>query len=127
VGALLTGVFAAPSLGGTGVFDYVANAASADYSIGGQVLIQLEAVVTTLVWSGVVSYIGYKIVDMVVGLRVTEEEEREGLDISSQRNCLPPLIFQVLQVFLGLHSPHLRNQGGLFCGRLRCRLGGMDK
>ncbi len=83
VGALLTGVFAAPSLGGTGIFDYVANAASADYSIGGQVLIQLEAVVTTLVWSGVVSYIGYKIVDMVVGLRVTEEEEREGLDISS--------------------------------------------
>ncbi|WP_310610381.1 ammonium transporter [Limnohabitans sp.] len=83
VGALLTGVFAAPSLGGTGIFDYVANAASADYSIGGQVLIQLEAVVTTIVWSGVVSYIGYKIVDMVVGLRVTEEEEREGLDISS--------------------------------------------
>jgi len=83
VGALLTGVFAAPSLGGTGIFDYVANAASADYSIGGQVLIQLEAVVTTIVWSGVVSFIGYKIVDMVLGLRVSEEEEREGLDISS--------------------------------------------
>jgi Amt family ammonium transporter len=83
VGALLTGVFAAPSLGGTGIFDYVANAASADYSIGGQVLIQLEAVITTIVWSGVVSFIGFKVVDMVVGLRVTEEEEREGLDISS--------------------------------------------
>ena len=83
VGALLTGVFAAPSLGGTGIFDYVANAASADYSIGGQVLIQLEAVVTTIVWSGVVSFIAFKLVDMVVGLRVTEEEEREGLDISS--------------------------------------------
>jgi Amt family ammonium transporter len=82
-GALLTGVFAAPSLGGTGIFDYVANAASADYSIGGQVLIQLEAVITTIVWSGVVSFIGFKVVDMVVGLRVTEEEEREGLDISS--------------------------------------------
>jgi Amt family ammonium transporter len=83
VGALLTGVFAAPSLGGTGIFDYVANAASADYSIGGQVLIQLEAVVTTIVWSGVVSVIAFKLVDLVLGLRVTEEEEREGLDISS--------------------------------------------
>ncbi|PUE57117.1 ammonia channel protein [Limnohabitans sp. Rim8] len=83
VGALLTGVFAAPSLGGTGIFDYVANAVSPEYSIGGQVLIQLEAVVTTIVWSGVVSYIAYKIVDMVLGLRVSEEEEREGLDISS--------------------------------------------
>ena len=83
LGALLTGVFAATSLGGTGIFDYVANAVSPDYSIGGQVLIQFEAVVTTIVWSGVVSYIGYKIVDMVLGLRVSEEDEREGLDISS--------------------------------------------
>jgi Amt family ammonium transporter len=83
VGALLTGVFAAPSLGGTGVYDYVANAVAADYSISGQVLIQLEAVVTTIVWSGVVSFIAYKLVDMVLGLRVSEEEEREGLDISS--------------------------------------------
>ena len=83
VGALLTGVFAAPSLGGTGVYDYVANATSADYSIKGQVWIQFIAVITTIVWSGVVSVIAYKLVDIVVGLRVTEEEEREGLDISS--------------------------------------------
>ena len=83
LGALLTGVFAAPSLGGTGIFDYVANAASPDYSIAGQVWIQFQAVVTTLIWSGVVSVVAYKLVDMVVGLRVTEEEEREGLDISS--------------------------------------------
>ena len=83
LGALLTGVFAAPSLGGTGIFDYVANAASVDYSISGQVLIQLQAVVTTIIWSAVVSYIGYKLVDLVLGLRVSEEEEREGLDISS--------------------------------------------
>jgi Amt family ammonium transporter len=83
VGALLTGVFAAPSLGGTGVYDYVANAVNPDYSIGGQVWIQLQAVITTIVWSGVVSVIAYKLVDIVVGLRVTEEEEREGLDISS--------------------------------------------
>ena len=83
VGALLTGVFAAPSLGGTGVYDYVANAVNPDYSIGGQVWIQLQAVITTIIWSGVVSLIAYKLVDIVIGLRVTEEEEREGLDISS--------------------------------------------
>jgi Amt family ammonium transporter len=83
LGALLTGVFAAPSLGGTGVFDYVANAVNPDYVIMDQVLIQLEAVVTTIVWSGVVSFIAYKLVDLVLGLRVSEEEEREGLDISS--------------------------------------------
>ena len=83
VGALLTGVFAAPSLGGTGIFDYVANAASPDYSIGGQVWIQFQAVATTIIWSAVVSYIAYKLVDMIMGLRVSEEDEREGLDISS--------------------------------------------
>ena len=82
-GALLTGVFCAPSLGGTGVYDYVANAVTPDYSIVDQVLIQLQAVGTTLVWSGVVAFVSYKIVDMLIGLRVTEEEEREGLDITS--------------------------------------------
>jgi Amt family ammonium transporter len=74
LGALLTGVFTAPGLGGTG---------KADFSIGSQVLIQAEGVLITIVWSAVVAVIAYKIVDMVVGLRVTEESEREGLDISS--------------------------------------------
>ena len=83
VGALLTGVFAAPSLGGVGIYDYVANKVSPDYSIGGQVWIQLQGVLTTIVWSAVVAFIAYKIVDLVIGLRVSEEEEREGLDISS--------------------------------------------
>ncbi len=83
LGALLTGVFTAPSLGGTGIYDYVANKVAADYSIFDQVIIQATAVGTTLVWSGVVAFISYKLVDMVIGLRVTEEEEREGLDISS--------------------------------------------
>jgi Amt family ammonium transporter len=54
-----------------------------DYDIAAQVLIQLQAVVTTIVWSGVVAFICYKVVDTLVGLRVTEEEEREGLDITS--------------------------------------------
>ncbi len=83
VGAVLTGVFAAPSLGGTGVFDYVANAASADYSIASQVWVQTKAVLLTIVWSAIVSFIAFKLVDLVVGLRVAEDEEREGLDISS--------------------------------------------
>ena len=83
VGALLTGVFAAPAFGGTGIYDYVANAVAADYSIVGQVWIQAKAVLTTIVWSGVVSFIAYKLVDMVIGLRVPEDAEREGLDISS--------------------------------------------
>jgi Amt family ammonium transporter len=83
LGALLTGVFADPSLGGTGIYDYVANAVAPDYSIVGQVWIQAKAVLTTIVWSGVVSYIAYKLVDLVIGLRVPEDEEREGLDITS--------------------------------------------
>ena len=83
VGAILTGVFASPSLGGTGIYDYVANAVAPDYSIVSQVWIQCQAVLTTVIWSGVVAYIVFKLVDMIVGLRVTEEEEREGLDISS--------------------------------------------
>ncbi|HSV84184.1 MAG TPA: ammonium transporter [Ramlibacter sp.] len=83
LGALLTGVFASPSLGGTGVYDYVANKVNPDYSIGGQVWIQFQGVLTTVIWSAVVAFIAYKVVDLLIGLRVTEEEEREGLDISS--------------------------------------------
>ncbi|HCN89877.1 MAG TPA: ammonia channel protein, partial [Oxalobacteraceae bacterium] len=84
LGALLTGVFASPALGGQGIFDYVTNKMSADpYSITGQVWIQLQGVLTTIVWSAVVSLIAYKLVDLLIGMRVPEEEEREGLDISS--------------------------------------------
>jgi Amt family ammonium transporter len=82
LGALGTGIFAAPALGGTGIWDYVTNAYNPDYSIGGQFMIQLKGVVTTLVWSGVVAFIGFKIVDVIIGLRVAEEQEREGLDES---------------------------------------------
>jgi len=85
VGALLTGVFNAQALGGPGlVTDWVTVAvASNPDGIGAQVWIQLKAVLLTVVWSGVASLIAYKIVDVVVGLRVTEEDEREGLDISA--------------------------------------------
>ena len=83
LGALLTGVFAAPSLGGTGVWDYVANKVADGYDIGAQVMIQATGVGTTIVWSGVVAFIAYKIVDVLIGLRVPEDEEREGLDITA--------------------------------------------
>ena len=86
VGALLTGVFNSPDLGGPGyVADWVTATmvTPADYSIGAQVWTQAKAVLITVVWSGVVSFIAFKIVDLTIGLRVTEEQEREGLDISS--------------------------------------------
>jgi Amt family ammonium transporter len=82
IGAIGTGIFVSPSLGGTGVYDYVANKVG-DFDMMAQVTSQLWAVGTAIVWSGVVSFIAYKIVDMVIGLRVTEEEEREGLDINT--------------------------------------------
>jgi Amt family ammonium transporter len=83
LGALLTGVFAAPSLGGSGIYDYVANKASAEYSIWGQLVTQGTAVLTTVIWSAVVAFIAFKVVDLTIGLRVSEEEEREGLDTSA--------------------------------------------
>ena len=86
LGALLTGVFNSPSLGGPGyVADWVTvtMVTAADYSIVALVWIQLKAVLITVVWSGVVSFIAYKVVDLTIGLRVSEEDEREGLDISA--------------------------------------------
>lgn len=74
VGALLTGVFTSPALGGTG---------AAEFSIAAQTLTQFKAVLFTLVWSAIVSVVAYKLVDRLVGLRVTPDEEREGLDTSS--------------------------------------------
>lgn len=82
LGAILTGIFADPALGGVGVYDYVANKV-ADYSIATQLVSQFWGIGTTIIWSGVVSLVAYKLVDMTIGLRVTEEEEREGLDTVS--------------------------------------------
>lgn len=83
LGALLTGVFAAPQLGGQGVWDYIANKASPDYSIAGQLLVQAEAVGVTIVWSALVAFVAFKLVDVLIGLRVPADAEREGLDITS--------------------------------------------
>lgn len=82
VGALLTAVFCNPALGGTGVYDYVADAV-ASYDTFAQLKAQLWGVVVAIVWSGVVAAVAFKVVDLVVGLRVSEEAEREGLDTVS--------------------------------------------
>ena len=82
-GALLTGVFASPSLGGAGIWDYVTETALTEYSIGSQVWIQAQGVLITLVLSSVVALVSFLIVKYTVGLRVPEDAEREGLDITS--------------------------------------------
>jgi Amt family ammonium transporter len=81
IGALGTGIVASPALGGTGVWDYVTNSV-AEYSMAGQLASQAWGVGMAVVWSGLVSFIAYKIVDMLIGLRVSEEVERAGLDVS---------------------------------------------
>ncbi|WP_457097139.1 ammonium transporter [Lysobacter sp. P5_B9] len=83
LGALLTGVFASPALGGAGVWDYVSETASPDYDIAHQVWIQLQGVGVTVLVSGAVALVSFVVVKYTVGLRVSEEAEREGLDISS--------------------------------------------
>jgi Amt family ammonium transporter len=84
-GAIATGILVAPSLGGVGLTDYtnIAGNNVGTYDMAAQVIIQCKAVLTTLVWSGVGSAILYKVVDLIVGLRPTPDQEREGLDISS--------------------------------------------
>ncbi|MCU5771995.1 ammonium transporter AmtB [Erwiniaceae bacterium BAC15a-03b] len=75
VGCILTGVFASSSLGGVGYAEGV--------TMGHQVWVQLFSVGVTIVWTGVVAFIGFKLADMIVGLRVPEDQEREGLDVNS--------------------------------------------
>ena len=77
VGAILTGVFASQNLGGTG------GLTPDTFAMGAQVWVQVKSVLFTIVWSGIVAFIAYKIADLLVGLRVSEEAEREGLDITS--------------------------------------------
>ena len=86
LGAILTGVFNSPSLGGPSlVADWttVAMVTADAYTIAGQVWTQTKAVLITVVWSGVVAFVAFKLVDLTIGLRVSEEDEREGLDITS--------------------------------------------
>ena len=85
VGAIATGILVAPFLGGTGIADYVSKPgelAAGEYALATQVIAQLKAVGLTLLWSGIGSAILYKIVDIVIGLRPAEQQEREGLDVT---------------------------------------------
>jgi Amt family ammonium transporter len=82
LGALLTGVFNTWSMGGTGIMDYVKNVPT-DTNMMDQLIIQAQAVGTAIVWSGVVAFVVFKLIDMTMGLRVPEEQEREGLDTAS--------------------------------------------
>ena len=81
IGAIGTGIFVNPKFGGTGVFDYVANKVG-DFDAKAQIVSQLWAVGTSLVWSAVVAFVLFKLIDIVMGLRVSEEAEREGLDVA---------------------------------------------
>ena len=86
LGALLTGVFCSPALGGPGfVSDWVTGkvTSAGEYSIASQVITQAQAVGVTIIWSAVVAWVAYIVANMIVGLRVSEEEEREGLDVRS--------------------------------------------
>jgi Amt family ammonium transporter len=83
VGALLTGVFNHQALGGPGLVTDWVTATVGSNGIWDQLLIQAKGVAMTVVWSAVVALVSFKVVDLVIGLRVTEEEEREGLDITS--------------------------------------------
>ena len=73
IGAIGTGIFTAPGLGGTG---------GEDYSIAGQTWIQIQAIAITIAWSGIGSVLLFGLADMVLGLRVSEETERQGLDLA---------------------------------------------
>ncbi len=83
VGAILTGVFAAPSLGGSGLYDYATESVVAGYDMAGQVMTQVLGVAVAVVWSAVVSFIALMIVKAVIGLRVAGNDERQGLDITT--------------------------------------------
>ena len=83
IGAILTGVFASPSLGGSGIYDYATEAVGTSYSIPDQVMTQTLGVLVAVIWSGVVSFVALMIVKAVMGLRVPATDERQGLDITT--------------------------------------------
>jgi Amt family ammonium transporter len=85
LGALATGILVNPALGGAGIPDYISNPGSLSvgaYDFGTQIWAQMKGVLLTIAWSGIGSLIIFKIVDVIVGLRVTSDQEREGLDIA---------------------------------------------
>ena len=82
IGAIGTGIVVNPKFGGSGVFDY-ATGKVGDFDMAAQLVSQAWGVGTVVIWSGVASFVLFKLIDLVIGLRVTEEDEREGLDVAS--------------------------------------------
>jgi Amt family ammonium transporter len=80
---LLTGIFNSPDFGGPGLYADWASMTPGYPGMLAQLWIQAKAVGVCILWSAVVAFVAYKIADVLVGLRVSEEEEREGLDINS--------------------------------------------
>ena len=85
LGAIATGILVNPALGGSGVVDYAMTGGAggiATYDFATQVWAQIKGVLVTIAWSGIGSAILYYLVDALVGLRVNQDEEREGLDLA---------------------------------------------
>ena len=82
-GALLTGIFNSPDLGGPGLVTDWVTGKTGYPGYGEQLMIQAKAVGLTIIWSGVVAFVSYKIADLVLGMRVPEDQEREGLDTTA--------------------------------------------
>jgi ammonium transporter, Amt family len=80
-GALMTGILVAPALGGIGITDYTAKDLVGSYNMASQLFIQFKAVASVLAWSGILSFVFFKLVDVTIGLRPAPDEEREGLDL----------------------------------------------
>jgi Amt family ammonium transporter len=83
IGAIGTGIVVNPALGGTGIFDYATGAVATEFDMAHQVWVQMQGVGTVVIWSGLVSFVLFTLIKYTMGLRVTQDEEREGLDTVS--------------------------------------------
>lgn len=83
IGAIGTGIVVSPALGGSGIFDYATGAIATEFDMAHQIWVQIQGVGTVVIWSGVVSFVLFTLLKMTMGLRVSQDEEREGLDTVS--------------------------------------------
>lgn len=83
IGAIGTGIVVSPALGGSGIFDYATGAVATEFDMAHQIWVQMQGVGTVVIWSGVVSFVLFTLLKMTMGLRVSQDEEREGLDTVS--------------------------------------------
>ncbi|MBO0612873.1 MAG: hypothetical protein RL122_1520 [Pseudomonadota bacterium] len=83
IGAIGTGIVVNPALGGSGIFDYATGAVATEFDMAHQIWVQMQGVGTVVIWSGVISFVLFTLLKMTMGLRVSQDEEREGLDTVS--------------------------------------------